>query len=334
VAGLGRVVRPHEHRRLPSRDGGQREAGVVNAGYKRGATVDRCVIKGTDIEVVEFPAFAPTALAGIAGNMPSTITDRAITLSMRRRSPGEHVAEFIEEDVSSEATPLQRDLGRWVGQVAASHLHGARPEMPEGVRDRKAEIWRALLAVADAAGGEWPKLARTACEHFVLNIEPAGQSLNVRLLGDILAVFESMPLADFVSTADLLAALKRIDDAPWNDFDLTARRLAVRLKRFDVEPQRDKTQTSRGYYKINFSDVFARYLPSPIHPSNPSNPSLISIPAGEGTDESQAPTRLSTRLDLDSGFRSALDAADAARTQERSQEVDTSWADRLFDRER
>jgi hypothetical protein len=273
---------------------------LLNAGYKRGATVDRCVIKGQEIEVVEFPAFAPAALAGIAGNMPDTITDRAVTLSMRRRAPGEQIAEFIEEDAAVEAAPLQRDLTRWMNQAAVDRLKGGRPEMPEGVRDRKAEIWRALLAVADAAGGQWPKLAREACEYFVLSIEQGGQSLNIRLLGDIYTVFESMPLADFWATSSLLTELKQIEDAPWSDFDLTARKLASRLKRFGVEPRRDKAQTARGYYKINFSDAFTRYLPthasSHLVPSKPSDPSLISELPGQGTDGLLDTTRLANRL--------------------------------------
>lgn len=278
---------------------------LLNAGYKRGATVDRCVTKAQEIEVVEFPAFAPAALAGIAGNMPDTITDRAVTISMRRRAPGEHIAEFIEEDAAAEAAPLQQALSRWMSRTAVDQLKGARPEMPEGVRDRKAEIWRALLAVADAAGGDWPKLARAACEHFVLNIDSGGQSLNIRLLADIRAVFDANPLADFMATNSLLSELKKIEDAPWSDFDLTARKLAFRLKRFGVEPRHDAAKTARGYYKINFSDAFSRYLqttdPQSL-PSEPSEPSMIFVAPAQSTDGSQHPTRPEIRPeDTDAG---------------------------------
>ncbi|MGH3319417.1 MAG: DUF3631 domain-containing protein, partial [Streptosporangiaceae bacterium] len=53
---------------------------LLDAGYKRGATVDRCVGDASKMEVREFPAYAPVALAGIVGHMPRTITSRAVTL--------------------------------------------------------------------------------------------------------------------------------------------------------------------------------------------------------------------------------------------------------------
>jgi len=37
------------------------------------------------MKVQRFPAFAPAALAAIAGAMPDTLTTRAITVHMRRR---------------------------------------------------------------------------------------------------------------------------------------------------------------------------------------------------------------------------------------------------------
>jgi hypothetical protein len=157
---------------------------LLSAGYKRGATVDRCVGDGASIRVKEFPAFAPVALAGIGGNMPPTITTRAVTIHMRRRAPGEPIAEFIEEDAIGEAEPLRLNLSSWV-EDAAAELTGARPVMPSGVIDRKAGVWRALLAVADAAGGDWPRRARAACKHFVLGADPGELSLGVRLLADL-----------------------------------------------------------------------------------------------------------------------------------------------------
>jgi hypothetical protein len=39
--------------------------GLFNAGYKTGATVDRCEGHGRDMTVVDFPVFAPVALAGL-----------------------------------------------------------------------------------------------------------------------------------------------------------------------------------------------------------------------------------------------------------------------------
>jgi hypothetical protein len=235
---------------------------LLNAGYKRGATVDRCVGDSSKMKVVEFPAFAPTALAGIVGNMPATITTRAVTIHMRRRAPGEQIAEFIEEDAIGEAEPLRFNLSTWVEDITAD-LMGARPVMPAGVIDRKAEVWRALLAVADAAGGDWPKRARAACKHFVLGADPGELSLGVRLLADLRAIFEGH---DQLSTASILESLAALDEAPWGDMfgkPIDSRRLAKMLGKYGAHPKvvRIGDTTPRGYTREALSDLWRRYLP-------------------------------------------------------------------------
>jgi hypothetical protein len=37
------------------------------------------------------------------------------------------------------------------------------PDVPEGLGNRPAALWEPLFAIADAAGGPWPALARQAC---------------------------------------------------------------------------------------------------------------------------------------------------------------------------
>src|ERR1700686_3625140 len=140
------------------------------------------------MKVREFPVFAPVALAGLAGKMPATITDRAITMHMRRRAPDESVDEFRERDAAAEAAPIRERTEAWVG-ANLDALTDSRPVMPEGVRDRPAEVWEALLAVADLAGGDWPERARAACRHFVLDNDPDELSFGARLLRDVRTVF-------------------------------------------------------------------------------------------------------------------------------------------------
>ena len=80
-------------------------------------------------------------------------------------------------------------LKSWTFRKMRASSSIERPEMPAGVEDRPAEVWEALLAVADAAGGEWPKRARDACRYFVLDAEPDAQSLGVRLLSDLRTLY-------------------------------------------------------------------------------------------------------------------------------------------------
>ena len=41
------------------------------------------------------------------------------------------------------------------------------PEMPTGVDDRDADVWEALLSVADLAGKHWPETARVSAVSVV-----------------------------------------------------------------------------------------------------------------------------------------------------------------------
>ena len=108
--------------------------------------------------------------------------------------------------------------------------------MPEGVRDRPAEVWEALLAVADFVGGDWPRRARAACRYFVLDTEDDDKlSLGMRLLRDVKSVFAD---CDRMFSADVVAALTSDPESEWRDLwgkSLDQRRLAKELKRYGIE---------------------------------------------------------------------------------------------------
>jgi len=240
---------------------------LLNAGYKRTATVARCVGDAKSMNVTRFPVYAPVALAGIAGGMPATITTRAVTIHMRKRRFDEVVEEFIEEDVEREAAPVCADLETWTHHVA-EEIARARPDRPDGVRDRAAEIWRPLLALADAAGGHWPETARKACRHFVVEAGPQNVSTGVRLLADIRDVFR-MQNTDRMGTADLIRELHAVEDGPWTDLQgkpLDSRKLAKELDRYSVRPKDVKVggKALKGYRVDGdggLSDAWSRYLP-------------------------------------------------------------------------
>lgn len=212
---------------------------LYNSGYKRGATVDRCEGDAKNMKVREFPVFAPVALAGLAGKMPDTITSRAVTLHMRRRRPADHVAEYRERDAKLHATPLCDRLELWADDATIEALANARPVMPSGVRDRAAEVWEPLLAIADQAGGHWPETARAACRFFVVDsaAEDENLSLSARLLRDIrdLLTAENAPA---MWSSDIIAKLIADPESEWRDMwgkPLDQRRLAKELARYDVK---------------------------------------------------------------------------------------------------
>jgi hypothetical protein len=77
------------------------------------------------------------------------------------------------------------------GGAGADAAEQARPDMPVGVEDRNADMWEPLLAVADLAGSDWPKLAREAAVAFIAAGRETPKSLNLSLLSDLRTVFEN-----------------------------------------------------------------------------------------------------------------------------------------------
>lgn len=235
---------------------------LLNAGHQRGRPALRCV--GPAQVPTEFPTFAMAALAGI-GQMPDTITDRAVNITLRRRKPDEKVAQFRSRRDGPILADLRDRLAAWCA-TQLDTLADAEPEMP--VEDRAADTWEPLIAIADAAGGRWPELARTACAVLVARAdgEDEDRSLGMRLLTDIRDVFSERGVA-FLASADLVAELRKVDESPWDGFDLNPSKLAYRLREYGVKPGRAERNTIRGYSLESFYDVFSRYLRPP--PSTP-----------------------------------------------------------------
>ncbi|OKI20834.1 hypothetical protein A6A25_37410 [Saccharothrix sp. CB00851] len=247
---------------------------MLNLGYKRTATVPKT--KGdpaTGFTVERLPIFAPTALAGLAGRMPDTITTRAITIHLRRRRHDEHVEPYREAKVIRQVDPIREALSTWATSIG-ERLVEAEPDMPPGVDDRPAEIWEPLLAIAEEAGGHWPTTARAACSHFVFG-QKTTPSLGVRLLADLRALFTA-ERTDRMHSAEIVARLRAIDDAPWSDVNgkpLDAQRLAKELSVYHVAPMTFKhnNTNAKGYVihptntqveQVGLADAWARYLPA------------------------------------------------------------------------
>ena len=229
--------------------------GIVNAGHQRGRPYLRYDITTRSVE--NMPTFCMVCLAGI-GDLPDTIMDRAIVVRMRRRSPGEQVAPFRTR---RDGPPL-RDLGdRLSGWVAANlaRLRDAVPEMP--LEDRAADTWEPLIAVADLAGGPWPGRSHKAALLLIAaeNAADAEASLGARLLADIRDTFRDWTVS-FMTSQDLLMALRKIDDAPWREIDLSTRALADRLRPYGVKPRPNSAGSARGYRLEDLAEPISRYV--------------------------------------------------------------------------
>ncbi len=178
----------------------------------------------------------------------------------------------------ADAHVLRERITGWAESIR-DHVDGAWPEMPVGIEDRNADVWEALLAVADEAGTTWAERARVAAVALVAHSKRAVPSLGVQLLGDLRNVFEGH---DVLSTDDVINGLLRLDESPWGDLrgkELDARGLARRLAKYDIKPRvhRIGATTPRGYAAVDLSDAWSRYLPS------------LEIPDAKGTVQQGPP---------------------------------------------
>ena len=235
--------------------------GLLNAGHRRGAVAGRCVVRGATVVTEEIPAFCAVALAGL-GNLPDTLISRSVVIRMRRRAPSETVEPFRRRIHGDEGHQLRDRLADWAGNVVGS-ITDVWPELPAGIEDRDADVWESLIAVADAAGGDWCQQARNAAVTLVTEAKQSSPSLGVRLLADLQQVFGDQKA---LSTVDILTGLHAMDEAPWGDLrgkPLDSRGLSSRVRPYNIKPKpiRIDSQIVKGYEATDLVDAWRRYLP-------------------------------------------------------------------------
>ena len=156
---------------------GERKAdvrSVLNGGtYRYGTTLN-----GKGGKTNRVPVFGPIALAGLdvmekdTGDSLKALLSRFVKIRMVKMT-GEDRPPKLTRKAEAGAAQAQMWLTRWAAQVRGE-VADADPEIPEGVEGRAEDIWTPLLAVADAAGGDWPDRARAACRELALAL-PEGE---------------------------------------------------------------------------------------------------------------------------------------------------------------
>lgn len=233
---------------------------LLNVGYRNGATIPRCV--GPQHTVEHFSVYGPAAMAGL-GDLPETLISRSVLIRMRRRAPHEQIEPYRARLHEHQGHDLRDRLAEWAAAVGPD-AGEAWPELPDGIVDRLAEIWEPLIAIADAAGGEWPERARQAASYFAETASDRASSLGTRLLADLKTVFNGRSA---MWTSDILAALSDMEEAPWHNLKgegLDSRGLAYRLSQYGASPRdiRIGYQVRRGYSAADLYDAWERYCPS------------------------------------------------------------------------
>ncbi len=184
---------------------------VLNSGNRPGASVARVV--GESHEVRDFSVFCPKMLSGIdkGSLIPDTIRDRSVTITMVRRTAAEPVERFRHRDADARAQPIREGFEGWA-LGAVDLLLAADPDLPHELDDRAAEAWEPLLAIADMAGGEWPRLAREAAIALSGQEDRDEVTIGTLLLEAIRGVIGD---ADRITTTSLLATINGDEELPF-----------------------------------------------------------------------------------------------------------------------
>jgi putative DNA primase/helicase len=234
--------------------------GILNSGHRK-ATAYVIRTTGEEHEPRRFTTWTPKAIA-LIGHLPGTLEDRSIIIRLERKRANDST-ERLRYDGLQEFEHLRQRAVRWIEDIKET-LRLADPFIPHEItNDRARDNWRPLLAIADAAGNDWPRLAREVALASS-SVEPEAESTKILLLRDLKALFDEY--GERLESEKIITSLIEMEGRPWAEVSrgksLTKTGLASKLRPFRVHPikWRDSETTVRGYEKANFTEVFARYI--------------------------------------------------------------------------
>ena len=235
---------------------------ILNAGNLRSGSVPRC--EGPTHEPRDYSVFSAKLLGGIdASRWPDTITDRGITIELRRKTAAQHVERFRRTDVAGPVVLLRDQLTKLRDDAVVNQVAAIRPDVIHEITDRAFDGWEPLLAIGMLAGDDWSQRARTAAVKLNAAGEKDDGALAVTLLRDIQAIVAGR---EHVTSSDLLSALNGLPESPWADLrqgkGLNAHQLARHLHPFGIRSKTIRTGdgTLKGFKIDQFTDCFESYL--------------------------------------------------------------------------
>jgi hypothetical protein len=236
---------------------------VLNAGHRKGATIPRC--EPPKHEVRHFDVYGAKLFAAI-GRLPDTLMDRSIVLHMKRRTKTQKLERFRQGRATAEAKPIHDAAARFV-ETHAAEIDQAYERVLDSdlefLNDRDADIWTPLFVMCEVAIPEqWDGLKRDA---LTLSAAKAGDDMDdsyaLTLLRDIKTVW---PMCEEkCETTVLLERVNALEESPWQEHQLSARKLARMLKPFEIEPRTlrfGEKRTAKGYLYAQVQDALERYL--------------------------------------------------------------------------
>src|SRR5580704_15633925 len=178
---------------------------VLNSGHRRGGKVTRY----RNGEARSFSTFSPTAVAAI-GTLPLPVMHRSVIIHMERHDGRRELKRLDKDDPDTKAdlNIAYRMIFRWARDAELN----SDPPMPAQLRDRQADNWRPLIAIADAFSADWATRAREAAVVFAG--EHQDEDAAVVLLRDIRDIFEGRGV-DRLASKTIVDHLNSADDGMW-----------------------------------------------------------------------------------------------------------------------
>jgi hypothetical protein len=248
-----------------SRDANGTLTSVLNAGFESDAVTQRC--HPATFKVEEFKIYAAVMMAGLnRSKLPDSLKSRMISIHMKRRLPDDKVAEFRKRHAEAEAKPIRDALAEWCEELEGKIDLDAL-SIPADVRDRDADVWEPLFAIAEVAGRDWLGRVTDAARWFVgARTDDSADSSGLRLLRDCVTLLEQRHTCE---PEWLRKELFDMSDAPWatwgkKETGLTTFELKRWFKNYDIKPYTVRAGGSpvKGYHIDQFNRELARY-PAP-----------------------------------------------------------------------
>jgi putative DNA primase/helicase len=239
---------------------------ILNAGWERGGTVDRCT--GKEFTSTEFHTWGAKAIFG-NGDIADTTASRCITLVLKKKLPTESV-ERLADAVRSEPEMFE-SLRAEIAQFCADHEEAIMAEsanVPEDLGNRALDRWSPLFSIAQVFGSEVAdELAEVASAIESIADDPPSAELTLLSLSKS-AWSGSLAGRDRVTSGQLIEAINKLEPGLYlparggRSEAVTPRTYAARMRLFGVRPQQlGDGSHQRGYFRADFDDAFNRYLP-------------------------------------------------------------------------
>jgi hypothetical protein len=231
---------------------------VLNSGHLKGGGAYR-VVEGVS---VKFSTFAPMAIAAI-GTLPLPLMQRSVVIHLERTN--KQLKRLPEAGTQSDFDVIYPYVWHWAKDTKLN----ADPDMPRELKNRAADNWRPLLAIADALG--WGDRARDAARVFARTFHD--EDAGVILLEDCRTIFDRTGIDRLTSEALIAALLEQEGDISWSEWrgmrddqqprKLSQGELARLLRPFRILPRsmrvKGSDKTRKGYLRASFESAWARY---------------------------------------------------------------------------